>query len=451
MHNGLRHAFSLAVAWIAIVPGAVCAAPAAHRATIIHAGWLLAEPGTAPLREQSIVIENGRIVRVSHGFIGATEDGHDDTVRIIDLSEGFVLPGMIDAHVHLATSPQPRGPEPPLARSAAELAITAALHAETTLQAGFTTVVDLGEIGTPGHAEAIFAVRDGVRRGSVAGPRILAAGTPIAATGLSRSTTYRDDVMDRIDTRSLCDGPDACRRAVRLQVKRGADVIVFFSTGSLLAAHPVPQAMTDAEMRAIVDTAHQLGRKVIADGHHAAGMAAADRAGADILDSLHLYGSATFASLRKDVYLQSHIHAVTRAVGESSESLRDGLWGWLPDSVLQRLQAVRLRPFAIVEAYRTGIRNISYASDAGVYPWGENAADLEEFVARGIPAGQAIRFATMNPARMLGLSDELGSIAPGKTADIIAVSGNPLTDISNLRRVSFVMRDGSIYRQAVPD
>ncbi|MEX2122843.1 MAG: amidohydrolase family protein [Woeseia sp.] len=420
--------------------------PAAAEITVIHAGWLLAVPGEAPVRRQTIVVEDDRIVQVTGGFTGRAElGGAGAAARFVDLSDAFVLPGLIDSHVHLASAPG-RG-RAGVAQTEAELALTASRHARLTLQAGFTTVVDLGTAGVPGHENAIFAVRDAVRNGTIAGPRILAAGTPIAASGLARTVSYRDEVMATFDMRSICDGADDCRRAVRHQVKRGSDMIAFFNTGSLLDADPVVQTMTGAEMRAIVEAAHALGLKVVADGHHAAGIAAADLAGADILDSLHLYDAMTFKSLSRDVFVQSHIYGVVQAVGATPETLHDGLWGWLPEPLLRRFQAIRLRPFAVIEAYRSGIRNISYASDAGVYEWGENAADLVEFVARGIPEAEAIRIATLNPARMLGLDRDLGSIEPGKKADIIAAIGNPLVEISELRHVCFVMRDGVIFRQ----
>jgi imidazolonepropionase-like amidohydrolase len=422
--------------------------------TIVHAGWLLAEPGGQPLHRQSVIIVNDRISEVRSGFVQPSDLAEAGSeVRVIDLAKDYVLPGLIDAHVHLASSPYSHNPANPLVQSEADLAIAASAHAEKTLQAGFTTVVDLGAVGIAGHERAIFAVRDNIAKGRIAGPRIIAAGTPIAATGSGRNPTYRDAVMETMDMRSLCDGADDCRRAVREQVKRGSDIIVFFNTGSLLSANPVPTAMTDMEMRAIVETAHALDKKVIADGHHAAGVEAAHRAGADILDSIHLYDASTFRTLRRGVFVQSHIFGVVQAVGATEATLHAGLWGWLPDSTLRQFLEIRSRPFAVIEAWRAGIRNISYASDAGVYEWGDNAADLAEFVARGIPAGEAIRFATSNPARMLALDDELGSVAAGKKADLIACSQDPLDDISALQRIHFVMRDGRVHRHgfhAVP-
>jgi imidazolonepropionase-like amidohydrolase len=408
---------------------------------------LLATPGEAPLQQQSIVVENGYVSDIVEGFIDGTElDDDGGSARIVDLSDAYVLPGLIDSHVHLASAPDPGEIGGAMRKTEADYVMTAAYHAQITLQAGFTTVVDLGSVGNPGHESAIFGVRDAVRAGKLDGPRVLSAGTPIAATGLSRSPTYRNEIAATIDMRSVCNGADDCRRAVRHQVKRGSDIIVFFNTGSLLSQNTVAQAMTAEEMQAIVETAHALGRKVIADGHHAAGIAAALRAGADSIDSAHLYDDETFELFGKDQFLQSHIYGVVKAVGDTPESLHDGLWGWLPDSILLRFQEIRLRPFAMMRAWESGISNLAYASDAGVYKWGENAGDLVEFVDRGMSSMDAIRTATVSAARMLGLQDQLGSIAPGKKADIIAASRNPLEDISALMEVRFVMRDGTVYR-----
>ena len=331
--------------------------------TIVHAGWLLAKPGEAPVQQHSIIVENGWITDVVEGYVEEAD------ARIVDLSNAYVLPGLIDSHVHLASAPGPGEIGGAMRKTEADYALTAAYHAQIALQAGFTTVVDLGSVGDPGHESAIFGVRDAVRAGKLDGPRIISAGTPIAATGLSRSPDYRNEVAATIDMRSVCNGAEDCRRAVRHQVKRGSDIIVFFNTGSLLSQNAVAQAMTAEEMRAIVETAHALGRKVIADGHHAAGIAAALRAGADIIDSAHLYDEETFDLFGQDQFLQSHIYGVVQAVGDTPESLHDGLWGWLPDAILLRFQKIRMRPFAMMMAYESGISNLAYASDAGVYPW----------------------------------------------------------------------------------
>lgn len=439
MRKTLLYTLFMLLAWIQ----PLCAA----EVTVVHAGWLLAVPGESPAARQSIVIESGRITRVASGFLDPARLSNVDTeVRLIDLSKEFVLPGLIDAHVHLASSPGAEMLSSPVTASEADLALVAAGHAQQTLQAGFTTVVDLGAVGIPGHENAIFGVRDAVRNGTLAGPRVLAAGTPISATSQSRAPRFRSEFQHLMGSRAVCNGADDCRRAVRHQVKRGSDIIVFFNTGSLLATNPVQQAMTDEEMRTIVDTAHNLDRKVIADGHHADGIAAAIRAGADVIDSAHLYDDSTFRLFGDDIFFQSHIYGVVQAVGDDIETLHQGLWGWLPDSILLRFQAIRNRPFAMIEAYRHDVKNLVYASDAGVYRWGENAGDFVEFVERGMSEADAIRTATVNAARMLGLDHELGSIEPGKKADLIATSASPLDDISEMTRVQFVMRDGIVFK-----
>ncbi len=165
-----------------------------------------------------------------------------------------------------------------------------------------------------------------------------------------------------------------------------------------------------------------------------------------MIDSAHLYDADTFKLLGPDTFFQSHIYGVVLAVGDSPETLTDGLWGWLPDTLLERFYKIKTRPFAMMEAYRAGVKNLVYASDAGVYPWGDNARDLVEFVQRGMTPVDAIRTATVNAARMLDMSEEIGAIAPGRNADLIAVRGDPLDDIETLARVQFVMRDGVTFR-----
>lgn len=420
---------------------------AAERLTIIHAGQLLAIPGQPVLVERSILVSDGEIVDVVPGYLKASEiDAADSEVRVLDLADQFVLPGLIDLHVHITMEPRVKEHLRVVTETDADLALTAAHHAKITLEAGFTTIVDLGRPGTPGHEVATFALRDAINEGKVPGPRILASGSPLSSTSQSRRPHYRDEVEQVVGALAVCDGADACRRAVRNQVRKGADIISFYSSGSLLFPKPVGQAMTDKEMRAIIETAHSLGRKVIADGHHAPGIAAAIRAGVDSVDSIHMATDETLDLIRKsDRYMQSHIYAVVAAVGETRNTVHDGIVWWHPTSVLERLFDIKMRPFAVARAYRAGIRKIALATDAGNFPHGDNARDIVEYVKRGIPEMFAIQAATINAAEMLGLMDLIGTLEVGKRADIIATQGSPLKDISELTRVRFVMRDGVVY------
>lgn len=420
---------------------------ASEQLTVIHAGQVLATPGMEVLEEQSILVSGGKIVRVIPGYLNADEiDASYTQVEIVDLSEQFVMPGLLDLHVHITMEPTPGEHLRVVTESDADLALTAAYHAKITLEAGFTTIVDLGRPGTPGHEVAAFALRDAIAAGKVPGPRILATGSPISATSQSRRPLFRDEVEQVVGALGVCDGADACRRTVRDQVRKGADIISFYSSGSLLFPNPVGQAMTDEEMRAIVETSHSLGRKVIADGHHAPGIAAAIRAGVDSVDSIHM---ATDASLKlileSGVYMQSHIYAVVAAVGDTRETVHEGVVWWHPTSVLERLFEIKMRPFAVARAYDAGIRQIALATDAGNFPHGENARDIVEYVERGIPKMFALQAATVNAATMLGIQDRVGTIEAGKQADIIAMDESPLDDISEITRVRFVMRSGKVY------
>lgn len=421
---------------------------AAEPLTLIHAGQLLAVPGQPVLQQQSILVKGSKIIQVAPGFMSVSDIDRTYTdVRVLDLSDQFVLPGLIDLHVHITMEPLPGENLAVVTQSDADLALTGAGNARVTLEAGFTTIVDLGRPGTPGHEVAAFALRDAINAGKVPGPRILVTGSPLSATSQSRRPLFRDEVEQVVGAVAVCDGADQCRRAVREQVRKGADIISFYSSGSLLFPQPVGQAMSDEEMRAIVETAHSLGRKVIADGHHAPGIEAALRAGVDSVDSIHLATDKTLQLiLKSNAYMQSHIYAIAAAVGDTPETLHEGIDWWHPTPVLQRIFDIKMRPFAVERAYRAGIRKIALATDAGNFPHGDNARDLVEYVRHGIPEMFALQAATVNAAGMLGLADTIGTIKVGKQADIIATADDPLRDISELTRVQFVMRGGVVYK-----
>ncbi len=429
---------------------ALLSGPVRAEVVVIHAGQLLAEPGEPPRTGQTLVIRDGRITDIRDGYHApGAADMPGVGTRVVDLSDRFVMPGLIDLHVHTTMQPLPGEYLGFVRDSDADLALVGAMNLRRNLAAGFTTVLDLGRPGTPAHVSAVFALRAAIAAGRVVGPRVLATGGPISATGLSRHPPYRSELDSLAGPVGVCNGAEGCRRAVRERVKAGADLISFYNTGSLLFPGGVAQAMTDEEMSAIVETAHSLGRRVIADGHHAAGVEAALSAGADSVDSLHYATDETLAKiLETGRYMQSHIYAVTASVGDTLDTLSDGIVYWHPRPVLQRLFEIKQQPFAVVRAYRAGIRRIAFASDVGNFPHGDNARDLIEYVRRGIPAAFALRTATRNAAEALGLEAEIGTLAPGRQADIIALASSPLDDIEAILDVVFVMRAGRIYSAA---
>ncbi|MFT7461046.1 MAG: imidazolonepropionase-like amidohydrolase [Planctomycetota bacterium] len=406
---------------------------------VIHAGTLLAVPGEAALKQQTVVIENGKVLRVEAGYINIPDSEY------IDLRCCFVLPGLIDLHVHLTSPVEPGGQLRVVTESSADLAIRAVQFAKRTLEAGFTTVVDLGT-GHRNHAEAIFALRRATQAHKVAGPRIIAAGSPISPTGLSRTALYRAEVEAVVGPEGVCNGADDCRRAVREQVKSGADIINFYNTGSLLDEYMVEQTFTDEEMRAIVETAHALGRRVIADGHSARGVNAALRAGADIVDTVPWPDEDTWRLLKKTgAFFVPHLYAFEASLGDTEESLRSGTTHWLPEPILKRLLSVKQNPYSAVEAHKRGI-NIAFGSDTGVIEHGDNASEFVELVKAGLSPNEALVTATSNAAEALGLQASLGKLEQGYAADIIALAKDPLADIHELKKVVFVMRDGVVYK-----
>jgi imidazolonepropionase-like amidohydrolase len=399
---------------------------------IIHAGTLLSLPGEAPRQRQSIVIDNGEIIDVRDGLISGAE--FDPPAEIIDLSDSFVLPGLMDMHVHL-TSQRPR-PDL-LETSDADFAIAGVGNARTTLLAGFTTVRDVGA----SSAEAIMAVRDGIEAGTIDGPRVLAAGESISATaGHGDSRGYRRDIAEVTLSSAMCDGADDCRRAVRAQYKLGADVIKVHATGGGAdpngKQHSAPE-MFDDELRAVAETAHALGLKVTAHAHGTAGIKAALRAGIDSIEhSSYLDDEAIALYLETGAYMISTYYLHDYFLSRAS----------MPESVHQtRRENMAIQRPMLEKAIRSGV-NMAMGTDAGVMPHGDNARNISKYVELGLSPMDAIRTATINAAELMEIDENLGSIEIGKQADIIAVAGSPLDDITELHDVSFVMKGGRIRR-----
>ncbi len=412
--------------------------------SIVHAGRLLAVPGGAVTSEQSVIIREGRIAAVMPGYVDAQSAGAvaNDKVTIHDLRNMFVLPGLIDGHVHITSENNPKGRLQRVEMSDADYAIAGAGFALVTLNAGFTTVRDVGARSR----DAIFALRDGIARGDVIGPRIYASGSTISVTGGHGDGTqgYRDDIAEILHSSGTCDGVGACRKAVREQVRRGADHIKLTATAGVLSntAAGLEQQFFEDELTAIMDATHAMGRRATAHAHGVNGINAALRAGVDTIEhGTYLDKESIRLFKRNNAYLVPTILAGV-TVAE---------WADDPNSFLlppQRAKAKEVGPKMIEmarRAYDGGVK-IAFGTDSGVSKHGENAREFKLLVDAGMTPMQAITAATVNGADNLGKSDLLGTIEPGKYGDLVAVDGDPLNDITELEQVDFVMKEGVAYK-----
>jgi imidazolonepropionase-like amidohydrolase len=431
--------------FLLVAAAAATASPAsAADIAIIHAGKLLAVPGSPPREAQTIVIRDGTIASVVAGYVEGPEAGvaEGDAARVYDLKDHFVLPGLIDSHVHITGENNPRQRLETVEMSDADDAIAAAGFAKKTLLAGFTTVRDVGA----GSGDAVFALREGIARGDVPGPRIFASGATVSVTGGHGDGTqgYRDDVAELLHSRAVCDGPDDCRRAVREQVRRGADHIKLTATGGVLSntAAGLEQQFFDDELAAIVDAGHKMGRKVTAHAHGVAGINAALRAGVDSIEHGTYLDDQSIKLFRKTgAYLVPTLLAGATVV----EMAKDPSSHLLPPQRAKALVVGPLMHDMAARAKKGGVK-IAFGTDSGVSRHGDNAKEFALMIAAGFTSMEAIRSATVAAADHLGKSDLIGSIAPGKAADIIAVDNDPLSDVKALEDVDFVMKAGVAYK-----
>jgi imidazolonepropionase-like amidohydrolase len=411
---------------------------------IIYCGVLFAVPGQEPMRNVTVIVKDGRIVGVEQGFLRG--DFREET-EIIDLSKRHVLPGLIDCHTHITgqMSRKFRTEAPSL--SDADAAVRGVLYASRTLDAGFTTIRNLGSDG-----DSAFALRDGIEQGFIRGPRILAAGaaiTPTGGHGDGSNNFDRDFIIAPTYEEGIADGVPECRKAVRAQVRRGADVIKLTATGGVLSdtAAGTEQQFFDDELQAIVDTAHSMGRKVAAHAHGVGGINAALRAGVDSIEHGSFLDDESISLFR-----QSGAYLVpTLLAGVTVQEIAEGEDNFFPPAVRAKAIAVGSQLMkSIAKAHEAGV-NIAFGTDSGVSPHGGNGRELELMVEAGIPEADVLRIATVNAADLCGLSDEIGTIEVGKSADIIAVDANPLEDITTFREVSFVMARGEVVKNTQDD
>ncbi len=407
---------------------------------IIHAGTLLAVPGEKPLRNQTIIIKNGKIEGVQSGFISASDLGFDNA-EVTDLKNKFVLPGLIDMHTHVTGERNPKAnPHEWTTQNDQDIAFKSIPYLKRTLHAGFTTVRNLGA-----DAELIGAIQRAIDKELLEGPRIIYSGGAISATGgHGDSHGYRTDILELNDNPGICDGADDCRRAVRARVKQGAGVIKITATGGVLSntAAGLSQQLTDAEMKAIVDAANSLGRKVAAHAHAADGINAALRAGVSSIDhGSYLNDESVKLFLEKDAWL---VPTLLAGVSVRDEVLINDQ---IPPAIVDKINTVvPVVEASFKRALKGGVK-IAFGTDSGVSKHGENAREFEIMVDYGMDEAHAIKTATLNAAELLGMKNQIGSIEKGKLADIVAVDSDPLKDISELKNITFVMKGGKIHKK----
>jgi imidazolonepropionase-like amidohydrolase len=403
---------------------------------VIHAGRLLAEPGQPARGASSVRIEDGRIVAVADGF-AAPPPG----AKLVDLKDKFVLPGLIDCHVHLTMQLGPNQRLRLVEDSNPKTGFDAAHRARLTLEAGFTTVRDLGAR----QPEIIYALRDAVAEGKTPGPRILCVGAILSPTGgHGQLYGYRQDVCTCVQSSvGVCDGVDGCRRAVRLQVAQGADAIKFAATGGVLSniRAGIDQQFTTDELTSIIETAHRLGRRVSAHAHGLGGVNAALAAGVDSIE----HGSFIDDS-SVDLFLEhGAFHTPTLIAGATVLGMAQGGVVLTP---AQREKAmvvgVQIKQ-ALARTYKAGVK-ISFGTDMGVGEHGQNAREFALMVECGMKPADAIKAATVTAAELLDVADETGRVSAGLAADLIAVDGDPTADVTELERVRFVLARGEVAK-----
>lgn len=426
-----------------IAAAGAASADAGASARIIHAGQLLDRPGQAPRGASTILVRGERIAEVRDGHLDAAAFGLADA-EVIDLRDHFVLPGLIDSHVHLTSDLGGVAAQiADVTRSQSDVAYEAALNARKTLDAGFTTVRNLGD-----SDGVIRALRDAINAGKVAGPRILTSNTSISATTGHADPTlgYRPELHEALDRgENLCDGVESCRRAVRRQVAQGADLIKITITGGVNSriGSGLGVQMFEDEARAIVETAKLYDKKVAVHAHGADGINLALKLGVDSIEHGTLLDDASLRLFRETgSYYVPTLSTVNGYIGRL-EANPEAYTGEVLAKIRWRID---ITGKSLQRAVPAGVK-IAFGTDAGVSLHGRNADEFELMVKHGMTPVQAVVAATVNAADLLGMSADIGTLEPGKYADLVAVRGDPLADVTVLKAVEHVIKGGVVVRQ----
>ena len=408
---------------------AVMAAPLAAETVAIRAGSVITDAAGDPTGPATIIVADGKIVSITPGHGAVAAD------REIDLASKTVLPGLIDLHTHLtgdpggdfwkeATEPDEWG------------VVVGAKNALVTVRAGFTTVREAGS-----GQETAFVLRRGTAEGLVPGPRIVAAGPALSIIGGHADVNgFRPEVNELLDSGFTCTGPVECAAKVRLASQNGSDVIKITATGGVLSqqGRGLEAHFTPEEMKAIADTAHSLGLKVMAHAHGARGIQQAAEAGIDSIEhGTYLDEAAAKAMKANGTVLVPTLMAFQGV----SEGLGKGVY---TPVVEDKIRAVEPLMGSLVSRARQYGVTVAFGTDAGVFQHGRNAEELALMKKQGMTDREALASATIVAAKVLGMENQIGRLAPGYSADIIAVEGNPLADVTVLEKVDFVMVRGRV-------
>lgn len=421
---------------ICVVIAVCCVSFPADAATIIHAGRFIDGRSDQLRSEVSITVEEGRITKVAAGYV-APQEG--DT--LIKLTDHTVLPGLMDMHTHLMSQHSKETYTEKFFMDQADYALRSTMYARLTLLAGFTTVRDLGDNGVNS-----IALRKAIDQGWVTGPRIFTSGKSLATTGGHADPTnaLRGDYRrDAGPLEGVINGPDDAKKAVRQRYKDGADLIKLTATGGVLslAANGQNPQFTQDELAAVVATAKDYGMTVAVHAHGTEGIKRAILAGVDSIEHGTFMTDETIELMKQ----KGTYWVPTNMAGEwVAEKSKDP--NYFPAIVRPKAAAIGpVMKATFAKARAAGVK-IAFGTDTGVSPHGENAHEFELMVEGGMPPMKAIQAATLEASKLLKIQDRLGTIEPTKIADIIAVKGNPLENISLMKSVVFVMKEGVVYK-----
>ena len=398
--------------------------------TVIRAGHMLDVKTGRMLNDVWVVIDGGKIVRADTGAVPAA--------NIIELPNATLLPGLIDAHTHITSDPNFGYQE--LGISIPKEALTGAKNARITLEAGFTTIRN---VGASGYTD--IALRDAINEGMVPGPRIDASGPALSITG-GHCDNNLLPYEYHAKSDGAADGIEGVQHKVREIIKYGADVIKICATGGVLSKGDDPQASQYSleELKAIVTDAHRLGRKVAAHAHGAQGILWASEAGVDSIEHGSYINDAAIQMMKsRGTYLVPTLY-LSDWMAENATRIG------LPEMYAGKMRTIiSVARVNVKKAFDAGVK-VAFGTDAAVFPHGLNAREFAVYVKMGMTPLQAIETATVNAADLLGWSDRIGTLEPGKFADIIAVNGDPTKDVTLLQNPVFVMKGGVVYKQVKP-